>query len=127
MPSMMERIGDDGVLLAEHGLEQPAVGVPARRIQDGVLGAEEARQRRFQLLVHGLRTADEAHRGHAVTEAVDGTVRGLANGRVAGEPEVVVSAQVDDIRVIRPDLPGLGTRDHALGLEQALLAQFLEL
>src|SRR5262249_52792409 len=90
----------------------------------GVLGAEEPRQRRFELLVHGLRAADEAHRGHAVAEAVDGAVRRLAYGRVAREPEVIVSAEVDDLGIVGADLPGLWAGDHALGLEQALPVQF---
>ena len=85
------------------------------------------RQRRLELLVHGLRAADEAHRGHAITETVDGAVRGLADRRMAGESQVVVSAQVDDVRVVGADLPGLRAGDHAFGLEQALLAQFVEL
>ena len=109
------------------GLEQSAVGVPARGIEDGVLGAEEARQRGFELLVHGLRAADEAHRRHAVAVAVDGAMRRLADRRVAGEAQVVVSAEVDDVGVVGADLAALGAGDHALGLEQALLAQVVEL
>ena len=112
---------------AEHGFEQPAVRIPARGIEDGVFGAEEARQRGFELLVHGLRAADEAHRGHAVAVPVDGAMRGLADGRMAGEAQVVVSAEVDDIGVVGADLPALRARDHAFGLEQALLAQLVEL
>ena len=40
---VVERVGDDRVALIEQGLEQPAVGVEARGVQDRVLGAEEAR------------------------------------------------------------------------------------
>ena len=72
---VVERVGDDGVLLAEHRLEQAAVRVPAGRIEDGVFGAEEARQRGFELLVHRLRAADETHRGHAVAVPIDGAMR----------------------------------------------------
>jgi hypothetical protein len=39
---VVERVGDDRVLLAEQRLEQAAVGVEARRVEDRVLGAEEA-------------------------------------------------------------------------------------
>ena len=119
---VIERVGNDRVLFAEHGFEQPAIGVPARGIQDGVFGAEEARQRRLELLVHRLRTADEAHRGHAVTETVDCPVRGFANRRMAGKSQVIVSAQVDDVRVVGANLPGLRAGDHPFGLEEALLA-----
>ena len=46
---------------------------------------------------------------------------------MVGEAEVVVGAEVEDVRVVGADLPALRTGDHAFGLEQALLAQFLEL
>ena len=124
---VIQRVGDDRVVLAEHGFEQPAVRIPARRIEDRVLRAQETRQRRLELFVHGLRAADEAHRRHAVAVPVDGAVRRLADRRVAREPEVVVSAEVDDVGVVGADLPALGARDHAFGLEQALLAQLVEL
>ena len=124
---VVERVGDDGILFAEHGFEQATVGIPTGGIQDGVLGSEEARQRGLELLVHGLRAADEAHRGHAITEPVEGAVRSLADRRVIRESQVIVSAQVDDVRVIGADLPGLRACDHAFGFEQALLAQLVEL
>ena len=44
-----------------------------------------------------------------------------------GEAQVVVGAEVDDVRVVGADLPGLRAGDHAFGLEEALLAQFFEL
>ena len=87
----------------------------------------KARQRGFELLVHGLRAADEAHRGHAVAVAVDGAVRRLADRRVAGEAQVVVSAEVQDVGVVGADLPALRAGDDALGLEETLLAEFVEL
>ena len=48
---VVERVGDDRVLLAEQRLEEPAVGVEARGVEDRVLGAEEARDGRLELLV----------------------------------------------------------------------------
>ncbi len=57
-------------------LEQAAVGVEAGGVEDRVLGAEECRQPPLELAVHGLRAADEAHRGHAVAVAVERRVRG---------------------------------------------------
>ncbi len=38
---VVERIGDDRILLAEQGLEQAAVGIEAGGVEDAVLGAEE--------------------------------------------------------------------------------------
>ena len=41
---VVEGVGDDRVLLAEQGLEEAGVGVEAGGVEDGVLGAEEARE-----------------------------------------------------------------------------------
>ena len=46
---------------------------------------------------------------------------------MAREAQVVVSAEVHDVGVVGADLPALGAGDHAFGLEQALLAEFVEL
>src|SRR6187549_3407181 len=54
-------------------------------------------------------------------------MRGFADCRVAREAQVVVSAEVDDVRVVGPDLPALGAGDHAFGFEEALLSEFVEL
>src|SRR5215469_5496628 len=56
---MVQFVADDGVLLAEQRLEQPAVGVEAGGVQDGVLGTEKAGDALLKLLVHVLGTADE--------------------------------------------------------------------
>jgi hypothetical protein len=124
---VVERVGDDRVLLAEHGLEQAAVRIPARGVEDGVLGAEKTRERCFELLVHGLRTADEAHGRHAIAEPVDGAVRRFSDGGVAGQAQIVVSAEVDHLGVVGADLARLRACDHPLGLEQALFAEFRQL
>ena len=78
---VVQRVGDDRVLLAEQRLEQAAVGVEAGGVEDGVLHAEEARDLRLELLVHVLRAADEAHRGHAVAVAVERCLGGLDAAR----------------------------------------------
>ena len=75
---------DHAVLLVQDRLEQSAVGVEARRVQDRVVGAEELAERGLQLVVHGLGAADEAHRRHAVAVGVERRVRRLhqlAGGR----------------------------------------------
>jgi len=38
---VVELVGDDDVLVGEDGFEQAAVGVEARAVEDGVVGAEE--------------------------------------------------------------------------------------
>ena len=60
---MVQGVADDRVLFAEQGLEEPCVGVEARRIEDRILVAEESADPPLQLLVHGLGAADEADRG----------------------------------------------------------------
>src|SRR5207237_1152876 len=63
---VIEGVRDHRVALIEQRLEQAAVGVEARGVQDHVLGAEEAGELLLERLVARLRAADEAHRGHAV-------------------------------------------------------------
>jgi hypothetical protein len=46
---VVERVGDDRVLLAEQGLEEPAVGVEGRAVEDRVLGADEGRDAPLEL------------------------------------------------------------------------------
>ena len=58
---------------------------------------EELGQLALQLAVDVLRAADEADRGHAVAALVQARVGGLDHVGVAGEPEVVVGAHVDDL------------------------------
>ena len=74
---VVQRVGDDRVLFAQQRFEQAAVGVEAGGVEDGVLGAEEFGDLRFQLLVQVLRAADEAHRGHAEAVRVQRVLRGL--------------------------------------------------
>ncbi|KAF1792231.1 hypothetical protein GQ600_13683 [Phytophthora cactorum] len=62
---VVELIGEYGVFLVEHSLEETSIGVKARRVQDGVLSAVEGRDGVFQLLVDVLRAADEAHGAEA--------------------------------------------------------------
>ena len=47
---VVQLIGDHGVFRAQQRFEQPAVGVEAGRIQDAVLGAEEAGESRSSSL-----------------------------------------------------------------------------
>ena len=51
---VVQRVGDDRVLLAEQRLEQAAVGVERGRVEDRVFRAEEGRQSLLERLVHGL-------------------------------------------------------------------------
>ena len=90
-----------GVLLAEQRLEQAAVGVEARGVEDRVLGAEELAELRLELLVDALRAADEAHAGHAVAPLVERRLRRGLHVRVLRQAEVVVGAQVEHRLAVR--------------------------
>ncbi len=81
----------------EQRLEQAAVGVEAARIEDGVVGPQKRGERRLELLVHALRAADEAHRGHAEAVAIEAVLRRADEPRDVGEPEVVVGAEVEHL------------------------------
>ena len=87
---------------------------------------------RKQLPVHGLRAADEPHRGHAVALGIDGTMRRFTHRGVIGEPEIVIGAQVDDVALAGANDPALRAAEYALafvksGYSQAgkILAQTL--
>ena len=120
---MVQRIRDHRVALVEQRLEQPAVGVEARGVQDHILGAEVARQALFQLLMARLRAADEAHRGHAVAELVQAALRCGTHRGVVGQAQVVVGTQVDEVAPAGVHDAALGALEHALALVQALFAQ----
>ena len=120
---VIEGVRDNRVLLVQQRLEETAVGVEAGGVEDGVFGAEEGAQTLLELLMHRLGTADEAYRGHSVTEPVDGTVGRLTHGRVICKPEIVVRTQVDDIAIAASDLAPLGPGQHALALVQSLFLQ----
>ena len=131
---VVQRVGDDGVLLRKQRLEQPAVGVETGRIQDRVLGMEEIGDHLFELLVDVLRAADKADAAHAVAVCLQGFVGGLDDPGCDERPEVVVRAEVDHalrraaFRILDFDIRRLGCQDKTLFLEQAGLTnrgQFL--
>ena len=82
------------------------------------LGAEELAEPPLQLDVDLLRAADEAHRGHPVAPAVERLVGGGDHRRVVGEAEVVVGAEVDQLRAGEADVAALGRGDRPLRLAQ---------
>jgi hypothetical protein len=93
---VVQRVADDGVLLAQQRLEQAAVGVEGGGVQDGVFGAEEARQPLLQRLVQVLRAADEAHAELRPKPWLSQRRLGGRHHRGVGrQAQVVVGAQVD--------------------------------
>ena len=117
-------VGDHHVLVVQAGLEHAGVGVHAGGEEQRVLGAEELRQLVLEFAVDVLGAADEAHRRHPVAAAVQPGVRRRDHVGMAGQPEVVVGADVDALfdfradRKLHLDLRPLRRMDVALFLEQ---------
>ena len=117
---MIQLVGDDRVLLLRDRLEQSLVRVPARAVQDRVLGGEEARDALLELAMDGQRAADEAHRGQAVAVIALRFLRRLHDGRVIGQAEVVVRSQHDDFALALDfDHRALRRLHRQLALERA--------
>ena len=126
--SMVQSIGDDGIIGTEQRLKHATVGVEASSIKDGVFRAEELSNLGFQLLVEVLATADEADRGHTEATGVHAVLGGLDQLRVVGQAEVVISAEVEAHFATNHDLSALGTLNDAFFFIQAIgfnLSQFL--
>src|SRR5262249_47121930 len=100
---VVQLVGEDAVLVAEDGLEEPAVGVPAGAVEDGAVLAEEGGDGGLELLVQVLGAADEADAGHAVAVALEALPGGGDDGGVVGQPEVVVGAEVEDLAAVDLD------------------------
>ena len=80
--SVVQRVGDDGVLLRKERFEHAAVGVEAGGVENRVLRAEIVGYYLFQLLVDVLAAADETHGRHTVTAVVHGAFGGFDQPRV---------------------------------------------
>ena len=124
---MVERIGDDGVLGAQKGLEQTRVRVEATGKQDGVLHPQEFAQTCFEPLVRKLGAADEPNRRHAEAVLGQRIPCGFDQTGVIGEPQVVVGAQIDAGGPgLKRHLALLGRGDDLLLLEQAVGLQGID-
>src|SRR5690606_11233664 len=102
--------------------------IEAGRIEDRILGAEEAGEALFEIFVNRMRSADETDRGHAVTVAIQREPRGFAHGCMVCKPEIVVRAQINRFLAVRhANDCMLGRSEDAFGLVQSLLVELLEL
>ena len=114
--SVVQRVGDDGVLLREEGLEHAAVRVEAGGVEDRILRAEIVGDGLFELLVDILTTADETHGRHAVSARVHRPFGSLYEARIVRKSEVVVRAEVQHFASADLDLGPLGRLDDPLVL-----------
>ena len=96
---VVQLVGDDRVLRAEQRLEEPAVGVEARRVEDRRRRCRGTSARlRSSCLCRILRAADEPHRGQPEAPVVERLRGGRDDRRVVGQAEVVVRAEVERLR-----------------------------
>jgi len=123
---VIERVADDGILLAQKRLEHPAIGIEAGRVQDGVLRTVEGGQFVFQFLMDILRAADEAYTAHAEAVTVQRGMRCLEHLGVRGEPQVIVGAEVQHLPTVHGDLRVLLAGDDAFTLEETGLFDGLQ-
>ena len=89
---VIQRIRDHRVLRPEQRLEQAAVGIEARRVEDRVFCPQKGADPVLQILVDTLGAADKPDRCDSVAECVERLVRGVHNVGVIGETQVVVRA-----------------------------------
>ena len=67
---VVQSVADDSILFGEQRLEDAAVSIEARSIEDSVLGLEIVADGSLQFLVHILGAADETHRRHTESATV---------------------------------------------------------
>ena len=102
---MVERIADHSVSIIEQDLEEASVGIEARTVEDGVLGAQKGTDRAFEGFVGFLRSANEAHRGHAIAVSPKPAGGCLDDARMIGQTQVVVGTEVQDSSLCAPEFP----------------------
>ena len=124
---VVELIGNDRVIRAEQCLEQSAVGVEARGVKDRVLHPEEIAELVLELLVDGLRAADEAHTRQAVAPFIERIAGGFDHLRMTRQPEVIIRAHVQHRALAHAHPCRLRCVDHPLSLVEAGRADFVQL
>ena len=75
--------------------KSPPFASKQERVQDRVFGTEEVRDAAFQLFVDLGGAADEAYGCHAEAPAIQRLLGRGDHGRVIGQAEVVVGAEVE--------------------------------
>jgi hypothetical protein len=127
---VVEGVRNHRVVLAQQRLEQPAVGLEARGIEDRVFLPDISCDRPLEFAVEIGRAADEADRRHAEAVAVQRLLGRGDQARIVGEAEIVVGAQIENLARtaidLDPHVAGLGRDDGPFGLPQVLRADRVE-
>ena len=93
---MIQGVADHGVSFIEQDFEEASVRIEAGTVEDGVVGAEKRADRALEFFVDVLRSANEAHRGHAIAVSPKPVGGRLDDSRMIGQAQVVVGAEVQD-------------------------------
>ena len=121
---VVERVGDDGIVGAEQGIEHGTVGIEAGGERDGVVVAQPVGQLLFELSMQIKGAADESNRGHAKAVLIHSRPGGGNDVRVIGQAQVVVGAQVHHRALLGVltdlDFTPLGRNNQAFTLPQPL-------
>ena len=120
---VVEAVGNDRIFVSKQRLEHAAIGVETGGEHNRVRLAQVLGNRLLEFTMQRLRSADEAHGGHAEAECVHGAARRRDHVRVVGEAQVIVGAEIDRIaRALRRrdmDAPALRSGQQALALREA--------
>ena len=125
---MIQRIADHGIVLVKQHLEQAAVGIEAAGIQDGIAHFQEARKGLLQLLVAGLRSANEAHGCQTESRCFQALPGRFNETPVVGQPQIIIGAEIQYIIAVRQmHLGRLRAVQDTLGFVEPVGAQLLDL
>src|SRR5439155_12657980 len=124
---VVQLVAEDGVLFAQEGFEQAAVGVEAGGVEDGIFLAQEVGDGLLELLVDVLRAADKPHGRQAVAIAPEAVMGGLNNRGMTGQAEIVIGAEVDDLASGHADGRALRSLQLPLTLVKAAALQLCQL
>ena len=124
---VVERIGDNCILLGKERFKDTAVSVEAGSIEDCILGAKVVGDSLLQLFVHILTSADEANRRHSVATLIHCSLSRLNQARVVGETQIVVCTKVETTLSVYLNFCSLWRADYTLTLVEACLLDCFEL
>ena len=129
--SMIEGVGNDGILGAEERLEHTAIGIETGGIKDAVLMLHIIGDPGLELAMEVARPANEPHRRHAEAMGLHGGLCRFDQGWMIGEPQIIVGAEikhlVTDTIADDLDMSVLRRNDGALRLPKRLSADGFEL
>src|SRR5262249_35710604 len=93
---MVERIGEDDVVLGEKRRQQPQIGGVTAAEIEGVFGAGKSCEFTLDFIPNGRVSGEQTRTGAADTLCIaDRFQHGLLQHRMLGEPEVVIRAKID--------------------------------